>query len=289
MRLLECLLIKNTCYQRYHNDHLIPTGITVHSTDLAGGVLWRWVQPADGQSIGLKDGDTEVSAERMIQILGKNNYGTAWNRPDVDACVHAFLGKCADGSYAAAKTLDYTNPCWGGGFGTKGSYDGRAKVNGEKVPREPLHINFEMVEDEANPSKEHCRRLYELAVEFCAYLCRLFPTIRIKDIVSHKEANARGYASGHGDPEDYWQRCGMSYTMDGFRADVAAALAAAAAPLSFVDVPEDKYYYEAVRWAYENKIVYGVDKTHFKPNSSVKRGDMCVMLKKLYELIKGSG
>ncbi len=33
-----------------------------------------------------------------------------------------------------------------------------------------------------------------------------------------------GIASNHGDPEHLWQGLGMSYTMDGFRKDVAAAM-----------------------------------------------------------------
>ena len=221
MRLLECLLIENDCYKKYHLNSIVPTGITVHSTDYAGKVLKRFVQPASGQTVGLMDGDTVVNADQMIQILGKNIYGNSWNRGGVEACVHAFLGKLADESYAVCKTLEYTQPCWGGAFGTKGSYDGRKKVNGKNVAGGILHIQFEMIESPSGDNDPvHCKKLYDLAIEYCAYLCMLYPTIKIEDIVSHKEANKRGYASAHGDPEKYWSRCGMPYTMDTFRADV---------------------------------------------------------------------
>jgi len=89
-------------------------------------------------------------------------------------------------------------------------------VNNNKIAGGHLYIQFEMIED-ASGDPVHCKKLYELAVEFCAYLCKLFPTIAIEDIVSHKDACARGYASNHGDPESYWKKCGTNYTMSGFR------------------------------------------------------------------------
>ena len=219
-RLLECLLVENGCYKQYHNCHILPTGITVHSTDLAGSVLKRYVQPVAGQTIGLKDGDRVVSAEEMFSILGKNVYGNSWNRSGADVCPHAAIGKLADGSYAVAKTLDFTQPCWGAAFGPNGSYDGRIIVNGAKIAGGPLNVQFEMIEDGSAGNKDHCKAMYELAVDFCVYLCRQFPSIKIENIISHKEAHARGRGSNHGDPESYWKRCGMPYTMAGFRAEV---------------------------------------------------------------------
>lgn len=219
-RLLECLLVENGCYKQYHNNYILPTGITVHSTDLAGAVLKRYVQPVEGQSFGLKDGDRTVSANEMFSILGKNIYGNSWNRSGADVAPHAAIGKLADGSYAVVKTLEYTQPCWGAAFGPNGSYDGRIKVNGAKIAGGPLNVQFEMIEDGSAGDKNHCKAMYELAVDFCVYLCRLFPSIKIENIISHKEAHARGRGSNHGDPESYWKRCGMSYTMDGFRAEV---------------------------------------------------------------------
>lgn len=224
MRLLECLLVKNDCYKRYHNDYILPTRIVVHSTDKAGMVIKRFVQPAEGQTYGLKDGDKTVTAKQMMSILGKNYNGNDWNRPYVEAAVHAFLGKLEDGSYAVCKTLEYTQPCWGVAFGTRGSFDGRQIVNGKTVVGGELAIQFEMIEDGNSPSKAHCKALYDLAVEFCAYLIRLFPSITVDGIVSHKEAHDLGYGSNHGDPESYWKRCGMDYTMYKFRADVREEL-----------------------------------------------------------------
>lgn len=63
----------------------------------------------------------------------------------------------------------------------------------------------------------------------------------------------------------------------------------AAAGMPFVDVPKGKYYTDAVRWCWENGIVSGTDATHFSPKANIKRCDACVMMKKLYDLLKGGG
>ena len=51
------------------------------------------------------------------------------------------------------------------------------------------------------------------------------PESTIEQILSHAEGGKQGIASRHADPEHLWKVVGMDYTMDGFRADVAAAMA----------------------------------------------------------------
>ena len=46
----------------------------------------------------------------------------------------------------------------------------------------------------------------------------------------------------------------------------------------FVDVSEGSYYYDAVLWAVENGITYGVDDKHFAPDISCDRGDVITFL-----------
>jgi hypothetical protein len=46
----------------------------------------------------------------------------------------------------------------------------------------------------------------------------------------------------------------------------------------FVDVDKDAYYYPALLWAYENKIVNGVDATHFRPDGDVTREQIVSIL-----------
>ena len=219
MKTLQCILMRNDCFAKYHGVRFAPSGVVVHSTDKAGKVISRFVQPYAGQVEGLMINGKPVSETEMRAVLGKNKYSNDWNRPGVEKAVHAMLGTLADGSYGVCQTLPWDMPCWGCGSGKNGSYNGCC---GGKAA-EPLYVQFEMIEDsEGDPV--HATNLYWNAVEFCAELMRLFPTILPENVVSHKEAHKRGFASDHGDPENYWKRCGKDYTMAQFRADVQARL-----------------------------------------------------------------
>ena len=217
MRLLQCLLKENDCWKKYKNVTFEPEGIVVHATDPAGEVISRFVQPFAGQTDGMEIDGKPATAEQLIAALGKNKYGNHWNRsmPDDPKAVHAFVGKLASGSYAACQTLRWTMPCWGAGSGPKGSYNGCQ--NGKA--RKPLYIQIEMIEG-AVGNAAHATQLYVNTVELCAWLCLRYPTIKLENIVSHREAHARGYATDHGDPEGYWRRSGVGFTMAQFRADV---------------------------------------------------------------------
>ena len=46
----------------------------------------------------------------------------------------------------------------------------------------------------------------------------------------------------------------------------------------FTDVKAGKFYYDAVRWAYANKIVNGITATTFEPNQPITREQLCVFL-----------
>ncbi|MCD8376720.1 MAG: leucine-rich repeat protein [Oscillospiraceae bacterium] len=46
----------------------------------------------------------------------------------------------------------------------------------------------------------------------------------------------------------------------------------------FTDVPSDQYYYDAVLWAYENKITAGTSTTTFTPNQPVNRAQAVTFL-----------
>ena len=56
--------------------------------------------------------------------------------------------------------------------------------------------------------------------------------------------------------------------------------------MPFVDVPKKAYYYNAVKWAVENGITSGTDKTHFSPNAKCTRAQIVTMLYAFYKLIK---
>ena len=104
------------------------------------------------------------------------------------------------------------------------------------------HIGIEMTEpdciwyDEKNGYKlhiedreralAHVRKTYSAAVELFAGLCEEFGWNPMEDgvLLSHKECHARGLGSNHGDPEHLWDALGTGYTMDTFRAAVAAKM-----------------------------------------------------------------
>lgn len=48
--------------------------------------------------------------------------------------------------------------------------------------------------------------------------------------------------------------------------------------VAFADVDRDSYYYDAVRWAYENGIVKGVSEAEFAPDENVTRQQMAAIL-----------
>ena len=94
------------------------------------------------------------------------------------------------------------------------------------------HIGVEMTEPSAGMSYTEAAAqitgTYRTAVALFAALCETYGLDPLADgvIIGHAEGHRRGVASNHADPEALWQQYGMGFTMDGFRADVAAALAA---------------------------------------------------------------
>lgn len=199
MKLYKLFLTKNNCYKS-GKKHTVR-GIMVHSTGANNPWLKRYVGPDDGR-------------------LGVNQYGNHWNQPTPDGseiCVHAFIGKLADGTVATYQTLPWDIVGWHSGSGSKG-YANNANNNG--------YIGFEICEDGLN-DKDYLDKVYFEAVELCVHLCQLYGLTE-KDIICHSEGAARGIASNHGDVMHWWPKLGRS--MDGLRAEVKARLAAANKP-----------------------------------------------------------
>ena len=92
------------------------------------------------------------------------------------------------------------------------------------------HIGVEMTEPSAGmtyaEAAEQIAGTYNTAVELFAALCKQYGLDPAQDgvIIGHAEGHRRGVASNHADPELLWRQYGMGYTMDGFRADVAATM-----------------------------------------------------------------
>ena len=176
-----CILTQNDCYRK--GRYIRPRGVMVHSTGAANPYLRRYLSPDDGR-------------------LGEPS-SRHWNQGGVGACVHAMIGKAADGSVAVYQTLPWTMRGW---------HCGRSGND--------THISFEICEDGLT-DKGYFQATYQAAVELTAYLCRRFNLNPLADgvVLCHSEGYKRGIASNHADVMHWWGRYGVS--MDNFRRDVA--------------------------------------------------------------------
>lgn len=193
MNLHTRILIKNECYQR--GVKINPIGVMVHSTGANNPYLKRYVQPDDGR-------------------LGVNPNGNHFNqfRPaGRQVCVHAFIGKLADGTIATYNTLPWDFRGWHSGKGHNGSANDLG------------YIGFEICEDGLT-DRAYFNKVYQEAVELTAYLCRTYGLDPLRDgvVICHAEGHQRGIASNHGDVLHWFPKHGKD--MDDFRADVAAEM-----------------------------------------------------------------
>ena len=184
MRLYKALLTRNDCYLRGRT--IRPRGVMVHSTGANNPYLRRYIAPDDGR-------------------LGTPS-PRHWNQGGVGACVHAMIGRLADGSVCAYQTMPWNMRGW---------HCGRSGND--------THIAFEICEDRLT-DEGYFRATYQAAVELTAYLCKLYHLDPQADgvVLCHSEGYQRGIASNHADVLHCWRRYGVS--MDDFRAAVAAAM-----------------------------------------------------------------
>ena len=176
-----CILTQNDCYRK--GRYIRPRGVMVHSTGAANPYLRRYLSPDDGR-------------------LGEPS-SRHWNQGGVGACVHAMIGKLADGSVAGYQTLPWNMRGW---------HCGRSGND--------THIAFEICEDGLT-DEGYFQATYQGAVELTAYLCKLYRLDPQADgvVLCHSEGYARGIASNHADVLHWWRKFGVS--MDNFRRDVA--------------------------------------------------------------------
>ena len=189
MNLRRLFLTNNACYKAGRT--ITPQGIMVHSTGANNPWLRRFVGPDDG-------------------LLGANLHNNHWNQDRPGGrlvCVHAFIGRLADGSIATYQTLPWNHRGWHCGRGARGSGN-------------DTHISFEICEDNLSGA-EYFRQVYAEATRLCAHLCRLHGLTE-RDIICHAEGHQRGIASNHADVMHWFPRHGES--MDSLRSAVRTAL-----------------------------------------------------------------
>ena len=61
---------------------------------------------------------------------------------------------------------------------------------------------------------------------------------------------------------------------------------AGSADCSFIDISENEYYYQAVKWAVDKHITYGVSDTEFSPDSFCTRAEVVTFLYRASSIIK---
>ena len=192
MRIRTQYLTRHACCAAGRS--LAPAGVMLHSTGANNPNVSRYV-PGDG-------------------VIGYNTGGTHWDQTNeewkakfgkpLDKCVHAFVGRFADGSVGAVQTLPWTMRAWHCGNATGNS----------------RYIGFEICEDGLD-DPAYFAAVYRAAVELTAFLCRQFGLDPLADgvVICHAEGYRRGVASNHGDVLHWFGRHGK--TMDDLRADVA--------------------------------------------------------------------
>lgn len=213
MTLYTCLLKKNDCYKA--GQRIRPQGVMVHSTGANNPWLRRYVQPLPG----------DQGYDTLMAWLGRNQNGNHWNRPGTKACVHAFVGKAADGSVGAAQTLPWGWRGWHAGNGTT-----RPSANN-------TYISFEICEDGLS-DPDYFEQVYRTAAELTAMLCTMYDLDPLAPgVICHSEGHALGMASGHADVMHWFPRFGKD--MDDFRAEVARIMEQGEAPET-EPVPEEE-------------------------------------------------
>lgn len=224
MNLRTLILTNNACYKAGRT--ITVKGIMVHSTGANNPWLRRYVGPDDG-------------------LLGRNRHNNHWNqdRPDGrQVCVHAFIGKLADGSIATYQTLPWNHRGWHCGRGVRGSGN-------------DTHISFEVCEDNLTDAA-YFNAVYKEAAELCDFLCKEYTLDPMADgiIIGHFEGHRRGIASNHADPGHWFPRHGKS--MDTFRAEVKRLLTSLETPKPPAPAPaptEPKKLYRVQVGAFSSK------------------------------------
>jgi len=213
---MKCFMHQSSWYKGA--GKVTVRGVLWHSTGAANTSLKRYVQPDDNAA----------DRAKMLELLGVNKNNNDWNREGqwvngkwvpLNAGVHAFIGKLANGEVISVQVGDWDKKAWGCGSGKKGSCN-----NG--------WIQFEICEDKLN-DPVYFEKVYREGVELTAYLCKLYNLdpqgtvtyngVKVPVILCHQDSYHLGLGSGHADVLHWLPKFGKS--MQTVRDDVSALLA----------------------------------------------------------------
>lgn len=184
MRLRQQILTQNDCYKAGRT--ITVKGVMVHSTGANNPNVARYVPGNDE--------------------LGWNTGHNHWDQPGLEKCVHALIGRYADGKIGAVQTLPWNWRGWHAGGSANNT-----------------HISFEICED-GLADAAYFKEAYREAVEITAMLCEAYSLDPLADgvVICHQEGYRRGVASNHADVLHWFPKMGKS--MDDFRRDVAGKI-----------------------------------------------------------------
>lgn len=259
MNIIESLSVNNDCYK--NNVNKVDSRYTTFQSRGPLGLVLH--------SVGCSQPNAKV-------------FANSWNRANYEVAVHAVLQ--ADGTVYQCLPWNY-----------RGWHVGGSANN--------THIGVEMTEpscitytsgakftcSDLAAAKAQVKGTYETAVVLFAKLCKQYNLDPLKDgvIISHKEANARGVGSNHGDPEHLWSGLGLPYTMDTFRAAVNTELHKDDTPTPVtptLDNTPSTWAKEAVEWAKETTLLVGDEHGNLLLRSPITREQFCVILKRYHDL-----
>lgn len=196
MKLIKYYSLNNPCYK--NNVNKADSRYTAFQNRGPQGLMLH--------SVGCAQPSAEVFAKQ-------------WNRSGIEVAVHAVVQ--ADGTVYQCLPWNYRGwHCAGNAnnthVGVEMTEPSQIKYTGGST--------FRVLDLEA--ARAQARGTYQTAVQLFAQLCKQYGLNPLKAgvIISHHEGYLRGVASNHGDPEHLWKGLGLSYTMDGFRKDVKAAM-----------------------------------------------------------------
>lgn len=198
MKLIKYYSVNNACYK--NNVNKADSRYTSFQKRGPEGLMLH--------SVGCSQPSAEVFAKQ-------------WNRSGIEVAVHAVLQ--ADGTVYQCLPWNYRGwHCAGNAnnthVGVEMTEPSQIKYTGGST--------FKVLDKAA--AQAQARGTYQTAVQLFAQLCKQYGLNPLAHgvIISHHEGYLRGVASNHGDPEHLWKGLGLSYTMDGFRRDVKAAMTA---------------------------------------------------------------
>ena len=200
LKIYRLFFTNSDCYKS--GTKQVSKGVQVHSTGANNPYLKRYVQPNDGR-------------------LGINQYGNSHNRPGVDVCASAYIGKLENGTVAVYQALPWDMRCWISGKGKNG--------NANRLG----YIGYEICEDTLNNESYFNESVMTVAVNLTAHLCQIIGVTPDSVVASYSEGNAlsvmdhselyaNGLASGHSDITHWLRRYGKR--MKDFRQSVQQAM-----------------------------------------------------------------